>query len=264
MIAIENVNYAIGSTQVLSGISLELPKGKVSALIGPNGAGKSSLLNIIARQTQATSGCVTIDGLDVATTSAQTMALKMAIVSQHVGVASRLRVRDLIGFGRWPHNQGRPTTADRDKINAAIVQFDLEALADRFVDELSGGQRQRAFVAMGAAQDTDWMLLDEPLNNLDLHHARTLMTHLKSLAEASGKSIVVVLHDLNFALAWADHVVALKDGQVAFQGETNSVVTANSLTVLYSTPVSIHEIDGVRFVSHHGPVSSDDMHDSVA
>jgi iron complex transport system ATP-binding protein len=254
MISIENITYTIGSNPILTDISLELPKGKVSALIGPNGAGKSTLLNIIARQTEATSGRVLVDGLDVTTTDPQSMALKIAIVSQHVGVASRLRVRDLIGFGRWPHNKGHPTRIDHEKITTAIRDFDLETLADRFVDELSGGQRQRAFVAMGAAQDTDWMLLDEPLNNLDLHHARTLMTHLKVLADTSGKSIVVVLHDLNFALAWAEHIVALKNGTVAFQGSTTCVANAESLSDLYNTSVRIHHIDGAQFVAHHGPV----------
>lgn len=252
MITLQNVTYTIGRTPILHDISLALPKGKVTALIGPNGAGKSSLLNIIARQTTASSGTVCVDGIDVFDADPKTMALKLAFVTQHVSVASRLRVRDLIGFGRWPHNQGRPSQLDHDKIDAAIAQFDLGAFEDRFVDELSGGQRQRAFVAMGAVQDTDWMLLDEPLNNLDLKHARILMAHLKDLAADQEKSIVIVLHDLNFAMSWADHIVALKDGQIAFEGPTTAMATTQSLTGLYETPVVVHRVGAEVFVAHHG------------
>jgi iron complex transport system ATP-binding protein len=253
MISIERLSYTVGTTPILTDISVDLPKGKMTALIGPNGAGKSSLLNIVARQTAATAGRILVDGADTARLAPEAMALKLAIVSQHVGVASRLRVRDLVGFGRWPHNHGRPAQKDRDIIAATLVQFDLDLLADRFVDELSGGQRQRAFVAMGVVQDTEWVLLDEPLNNLDLRHARALMAQLKDMAQSSGKSIVIVLHDLNFALAWADHIVALKDGALSFHGATKEVATAQRLTALYSTPVEVHEIDGTRFVRHHGP-----------
>ncbi|MEM5475520.1 ATP-binding cassette domain-containing protein [Pacificibacter sp. AS14] len=254
MISIEHVSYKIGDTPIISDVTTALPKGKVTALIGPNGAGKSSLLNIIARQATATTGTVEIDGLDVTQTDPRILAHKMAIVSQHVGVASRLRVRDLIGFGRWPHNHGRPTQIDVDKIDEALSQFDLEPLAHRFVDELSGGQRQRAFVAMGFVQDTDWVLLDEPLNNLDLRHARALMAHLKQMSAQHGKSIVIVLHDLNFAMSWADHIVALKNGQVAFSGPTRDVAHASSLSDLYNTDVQIHAQGEQFFVAHHGPL----------
>jgi iron complex transport system ATP-binding protein len=172
-------------------------------------------------------------------------------VAQQLSVASRVRVRDLVGFGRWPHSKGRPGAADRAAVEAALELFDLQALQQRFLDELSGGQRQRAFIAMAYAQDTRWLLLDEPLNNLDLHHARNLMQQLRRLADQAGKSIVIVLHDLNYALSWADHVVALQDGAVAFAGPVAEAATEARLSALYQTPVVISRIGGQPVAQYH-------------
>ena len=251
MIDISGVTYAIGKAQTLKDVSLRIPRGMITALIGPNGAGKSSLLNLVSGQEPLQAGAVSVDGLQIGHTPSRDLALKMAVVAQHVGVASRLRIRDLIGFGRWPHNQGRPTEADRTMIAQAMTRFDLDALADRFLDEVSGGQRQRAFVAMAYAQDTDWLLLDEPLNNLDLRHASRLMAELHRLTKEQDKSIVIVLHDLNYAMAWADHVVAMKDGALVFAGATQEVATAQSLSALYETDVRLVQTEYEVFVAHH-------------
>ena len=251
MIDITGISYAIGKSQILKDVTLQIPRGRVTALIGPNGAGKSSLLNLVSGQEPLQAGTVCIDGLHIGHTAPRTLALKLAVVAQHVGVASRLRIRDLIGFGRWPHNQGRPSEADRVMINRAMFRFDLDHLADRFLDEVSGGQRQRAFVAMAYAQDTEWLLLDEPLNNLDLRHASKLMAELHRLAAEQDKSIVIVLHDLNYAMAWADWVVAMKDGAVTFAGPPREVATAQSLSSLYDTEVRLIAADDQVFVAHH-------------
>jgi len=133
----------------------------------------------------------------------------------------------------------------------ALNQFNLTQLANRFLDEVSGGQRQRAFVAMAYAQDTDWMLLDEPLNNLDLRYARDLMAELHGLTRSSDKSVVIILHDLNYAMAWSDNVIALKDGRVAFEGKTASVMTSKALSALYETDVSVFEENGCQRIWHH-------------
>ncbi|KIC20033.1 iron ABC transporter ATP-binding protein [Leisingera sp. ANG-Vp] len=251
MIQVTNLSCGIASSPILKGIAASIPAGRVTALIGPNGAGKSTLLKLIAQQLTANSGSITLDGVEVSEIGARKLAQKMAVVAQHLTVASRVRVQDLIGFGRWPHSQGRLTAEDRAAIDDAIARFGLSALRQRFLDELSGGQRQRAFIAMAFAQDTDWLLLDEPLNNLDLHHARNLMSRLRSLAEDRGKSIVIVVHDLNYAISWSDHVVALKDGQVAFQGPVAETATAANLTDLYETPVAITQSDGRPFAQYH-------------
>lgn len=143
----------------------------------------------------------------------QDLALQLALVSQQNGIASRIRIRDLVAFGRWPHHQGRPQAVDKAKTAEALDRFELTDLGGRFLDEVSGGQRQRAFVAMAYCQDTDWLLLDEPLNNLDLRFATALMSQLKTLSREAGKGIAIVIHDLNYAINYADHIVALKDGQ---------------------------------------------------
>ncbi len=251
MIDISGVSYAIGKAQILKDVSLHIPCGQITALIGPNGAGKSTLLNLMSGQEPLQTGTVSVDALHIGQTRPRDLALKMAVVAQHVGVASRLRVRDLISFGRWPHNQGRPTAADHTMIAQALDRFDLNALADRFLDEVSGGQRQRAFVAMAYAQDTDWLLLDEPLNNLDLRHASRLMAELHRLAREQDKSIVIVLHDLNYAVAWADHVVAMKNGALAFEGATQKVTNAENLSALYDTDVRLVQTEDEVFVAHH-------------
>ena len=181
MIRIENLSYKIGDQIILNDITLEVPKGGLTALIGPNGAGKSTLLNLIARQVPLQRGRIEIDGFDLSQTDNNTLAKQMALVSQHVGIASRLRVFQLVRFGRWPHAKGRLGPDDHAAVDAALDAFDLADIQDRFLDQLSGGQRQRAFVAMAVAQETDWLLLDEPLNNLDIYHAHMLMRVLHDL-----------------------------------------------------------------------------------
>ncbi|GAB1361021.1 ATP-binding cassette domain-containing protein [Rhodobacter sp.] len=200
MISVEGVSHRIGAAQILSDIALTLPAGKITALIGPNGAGKSTLLSLIARLSAVQAGRITVEGLDVALAPTGDLAKAMAILPQHAGVASRLRVRELVAFGRWPHHRGRPTPQDHALVKVAMEQMALAGLADRFLDELSGGQRQRAHLAMAFAQSTNWLLLDEPLAALDMAHARSLMQELARLRDA-GRSVVMVLHEVNHAAA---------------------------------------------------------------
>lgn len=251
MISVSNLTHSLGGRLILDNVSIDIPKGKVTALIGPNGAGKSTLLHLIARQTVAQKGVIKLDGLDIAKAPLKEIALRMAVVAQNLGVASRLRVRDLVSFGRWPQHQGRPTKIDHDAVQVALQEFHLENISTRFLDEISGGQRQRAFVAMAYAQDTDWLLLDEPLNNLDIRYAKSFMTHLRKIVAEKEKSIVIVIHDLNYALANADHFIAIKDGKVFFSGETSQVATSQNLSDLFDAQVSILESDGKQFAYHH-------------
>ncbi|WP_312529415.1 ATP-binding cassette domain-containing protein [Paracoccus sp. (in: a-proteobacteria)] len=251
MIQIQNVSYDIGQTKILDQITAEIPKGKLTALIGPNGAGKSSLLKLIARLETLQSGQIAIDGLDVARTPTETLALKMAVLSQQTVIASRLRLCELVGFGRWPHHHGRPCARDRAQVDLALETFGLNSLSGRFLDEVSGGQAQRAFLAMTFAQETDWLLLDEPLNNLDMAHSRALMQRLGALVRESGKSIVVVIHEVNYAAAWADHIIAMKSGRILAEGTPHQVLNSETLSELYDVPVAIAEHQGRPLVLHH-------------
>lgn len=252
MIQIDRLSHRIGRAPILTDLSLSLPRGRLTALIGPNGAGKSTLLRLAGRLERVQSGGISVDGADLATTPTATLARRLAILGQQTTLTTRLRVAELVGFGRWPHCHGRPGAADRAAVAAALDAFELTPLAHRFLDELSGGQAQRALIAMTVAQQTDWLLLDEPLNNLDMAHARRLMARLSRMARDEGRGVVVVLHDINHAAAWADHIVALKGGALHAQGPAAAVLTGPVLSRLYDTPVEVIAHNGRPLVLHHG------------
>ncbi|HSX76089.1 MAG TPA: ATP-binding cassette domain-containing protein, partial [Shinella sp.] len=195
-------------------------------------------------------GTIDIDGLPVDTTSGRQLARVIAILRQDTTVASRLKVRELVGFGRFPHGRGRLTTADHAIIDAAIARFDLADLADRFIETLSGGQRQRALVAMAFAQGTDYLLLDEPLNNLDMYYARELMRALRGIADGDGKTVVIVLHDINQASAHADRIVAMKGGRIVADGAPAEILTPQTLEAVFGFRMRVETIEGKPFVLH--------------
>lgn len=237
MIKIEQVNYFIGEKQILSDVSLNLDKGGVIALIGPNGAGKSTLLNLMARINPLKVGRISFDGLDIQETPSRILAQKVSILQQHIQFLSRLTVKELLIFARYPYHKGRPKDHDFEVIQKTLEYFNLLGLQHQFIDELSGGQRQRTLVAMVFAQDTDYILLDEPLNNLDINHAKNLMMNLKKAVTDFGKTIVIVLHDINYASHYADYVVAMKSGQIIYSGKTQEVLVAKNISDLYEMPV---------------------------
>lgn len=246
MIEAEHLTKRYDRALVVDGVSLSLPAGGVTAIIGPNGAGKSTLLSMIARLLPMDGGRVLVDGLDVTRAKGDELAKRLAILRQENGLSVRLTVRDLVGFGRFPHSKGRMRAADHAKVAEAIAYLDLSDLAERYLDELSGGQRQRAFVAMVLAQDTGTILLDEPLNNLDIRHAVAMMRLIRRAADELGKTIVVVLHDINFASAYADRIVAMCDGKVAHEGPVAAVITEEVVEAVFGLPVMIREIEGQR------------------
>jgi len=197
VIEINHVSKSYADRLVVDDVSLSLEPGGVTSIIGSNGAGKSTLLALISRLAKPDSGSIRVGGLDVGKTKGEVLAKKLSILRQENTLSARLRVRELVAFGRYPHSKGRLTQADKLHIDKALTYLDLEDLADRFLDELSGGQRQRAFVAMVICQDTDYVLLDEPLNNLDMKHAVAMMKLLRRASDELGKTIITVLHDIN-------------------------------------------------------------------
>lgn len=251
MIDIRNVSKSYGRVQVLHDVSLQVARGGVTALIGPNGAGKSTLLSIMARLATPDTGSVWLDGMAVAQTPDKVLARRLAILRQENHLVARLTVRDLVSFGRFPHSAGRLTADDQTAIDRALRFLDLTDLSDRFLDQLSGGQRQRAFVAMVLAQDTDYVLLDEPLNNLDMKHAQAMMRLLAAAAHELGKTVVVVLHDINFASCYSDRIVAMREGRIFATGSVDQIVTPQTLREVYDLQMPVHEIDGNRIALYY-------------
>lgn len=251
MIQIENVSLSYRDAPILRDINLSLPKGGITALVGPNGAGKSSLFSLIARLQPLQAGRIVIDGLPVDTTPSRILAQRLAILRQDGAVASRLTVREMVGFGRFPHHHGRPDNNDLALVDAALAQFELQSLADRFIDTLSGGQRQRAMVAMTFCQGTDYLLLDEPLNNLDMFHARQLMRSLRTIVDEKQRTAIIVLHDINQAAAYADRLVALRAGRVIADGTPDEVLTKDNLEAIFGYRMQTRQINGKSIILHH-------------
>ncbi|MBG6084531.1 iron ABC transporter ATP-binding protein [Zhihengliuella flava] len=251
MIALNGASKRYNGTTVLDDVSIEFGGEGITALIGPNGAGKSTLFGIIGRLIQPDAGSVTIDGMDVKTAPARDLARSIAVLRQDNHIAARLTVQDLVEFGRFPHSQGRLTVTDRDAIEQAIAYLELEPFRHRFLDELSGGQRQRAFIAMVVAQDTKYVLLDEPLNNLDLRHMTDIMKLIRRLADDLGKRVVVVLHDINFAAHYSDRIVAMREGAIIADAPAAQIMDPSVLREVYSTDVDVREIDGRRVALYY-------------
>ncbi|MBK3801610.1 ATP-binding cassette domain-containing protein [Azospirillum brasilense] len=251
MIDVKNITKRYNGTVVVDGVSLSLPAGGVISLIGANGAGKSTLLSIISRLLPMSSGTVAIDGLDVTTTPGEVLARRLSILRQDNQIMSRLTVEDLVAFGRYPHSKGRLTEDDRGHIHNALRYLDLEPLAGRFLDELSGGQRQRAFIAMVLCQDTEYILLDEPLNNLDVKHAVAMMKLFRRTADEFGKTIVLVLHDINFASCYSDRIVAMRDGRVVHQGPPEVIITPDVIRDVYGVEAQVMENAGQRIALYY-------------
>lgn len=246
MIEAKTLSKRYNDRLVVQDVSLQIPRGGVTAIIGPNGAGKSTLLSMISRLTPMSAGSVEIDGMDVTRTPGPELARRLSILRQHNQSSLRLSVRDLVAFGRFPHSGGRLTAEDQRHIDEALDYLSLSEFQDRHLDELSGGQRQRAYVAMVMCQDTDYVLLDEPLNNIDMRFAVDMMQLLRRAADEKGKTVVVVLHDINFASCYSDHIIAMRGGKLAWQGTPDEVMRDETLSELYEIPMQVHELNGQR------------------
>ncbi len=242
MITLDSVRKQYSSEVAIGPIDLAIPSGGITALIGPNGAGKSTLLTMIGRLSGMDAGTIEIAGYDVASSRSSDLAKIVSILRQENHFITRLTVRQLVGFGRFPHSKGRLNRTDEEIVERAISFLDLTGLEGRYLDELSGGQRQRAYVAMVLAQDTEFVLLDEPLNNLDMKHAVQMMKHLRRAAEQLGRTIVIVLHDINFASHYADRICAMKDGSVVDFGAPGEIMTDAVLSRIFDTEVRV--VDG--------------------
>ncbi len=241
---IKAINKYYGEKQVVKDVSFKLPRGKVISLIGPNGAGKSTVLNIITRLIAQDGGEVHLNDKDLGKWKSKELAKKLAILTQQNNISMKLTVRELVAFGRFPYSGSNLTEEDFKMVDMAIGYMEMEEFTDRFIDELSGGQLQRAYIAMVIAQDTEFIFLDEPTNNLDIYHSSNLMKLVRKLSEDLGKTVILVLHEINFASVYSDYIAAFKDGGLYKFGEVADVMTKETLKDLYQVDFDIQMIKG--------------------
>lgn len=251
MLTIRNLRKTYEDATVVDDVSLDLPHGKVISMIGPNGAGKSTVLGMISRLVAKSSGAVEFQGKDLEKWESRELAKRLAILTQANNVQMKLTVRELVAFGRFPHSGSNLSQKDWEIVDRSISYMELEDFAERFIDEMSGGQRQRAFIAMVLAQDTEYVLLDEPTNNLDIYHATQMMKLVRRLCDELGKTVILVLHEINLAAFYSDYICAFKNGKIAAWGTVNEVMTPEQLKLIYGVDFQIHEIDGRPLAIFH-------------
>lgn len=244
MVEVRNVTKQYGGVRVVDDVSLNIAKGRITSFIGPNGAGKSTLLSMITRLISKDTGQVLIEGQEIEGWKNKDLSKKISVLKQSNHINIRLTVEDLVAFGRFPYSQGRLTAEDRQWIQEAIDYMELAPFRKKYLDELSGGQRQRAYIAMVIAQNTEYILLDEPLNNLDMKHSVQIMKVLRKMVDELGKTIVIVIHDINFASCYSDYIVALKDGRVVQEGKTEDIIDTDVLQKVYDMHIPVQWIDG--------------------
>ncbi len=241
---IESLKKSYDGKVVVDEVSFEIPKQKVLSLIGPNGAGKSTVLNIISRLIARDSGLVHFKDQDIQDWKSKDLAKHLAILTQHNNINMKLTVRELVQFGRFPYSGSHLSAEDESIVDQAISYMQLEDFQDRFIDELSGGQRQRAYIAMVIAQDTEYILLDEPTNNLDIFHAAKLMQTVRKLCDELGKTVILVLHEINYAAFYSDYVCAFVEGKIHSFGPVKEVMTKENLEDIYKVDFEILEVKG--------------------
>ncbi|WP_267716056.1 ABC transporter ATP-binding protein [Streptomyces sp. CoH17] len=236
-LAARGVSVGYGTRSVIDGLDVAIPPGVITTIIGPNGCGKSTLLRTLSRLLRPTGGTVVLDGEDIAALRTRDVAKKLGLLPQAPVAPEGLTVSDLVARGRHPHQSWlrQWSSDDADVVRRALAMTGVADLADRPVDSLSGGQRQRVWISMTLAQGTDLLLLDEPTTYLDLAHAVDVLDLVDDLHE-SGRTVVMVLHDLNLATRYSDHLVVMREGAVLAQGHPRDVITADLL----------HEAFGLR------------------
>lgn len=251
MIEIKNLTKKYGDKAVVKNVNLKIEKGKITSFIGPNGAGKSTLLSVISRIIKHDQGHIYLEEKLLGDYKTTEFARKLSILKQNNNLNLMLTVRELVEFGRFPYSKGKLNELDQKKVEQALAYMQLNNLENRYLNQLSGGQRQRAFIAMVIAQDTEYILLDEPLNNLDVKHSVEIMKRLRSLVDELDKTVIIVMHDINFASCYSDQIVALNDGLVVQKGGVEEIINEKILESIYETNFNIKDIDQKRICLYY-------------
>ncbi len=247
-ISIDRISVKYDANTIIKNISLEIPKGKITSIIGPNGCGKSTLLkaasNIIPYK-----GTIKIDEIGIEKYTRKNLSKILAFLPQKPSVTNGITVEELVSYGRHPYASRFGTLSKDDyyHIKKAMEYTNVIDFKDKNIEELSGGQRQRVWIALCLAQDTDIIFLDEPTTYLDIAHQLEVLELLKDLNCSSGKTIVMVLHDLNQASEYSDYVIALRNGEIISKGSSKEVITVNNIRELYNIKADIEIINDKPF-----------------
>ncbi|WP_438348430.1 ABC transporter ATP-binding protein [Paenibacillus sp. FA6] len=234
-IKVQQLTLSYGDATIIESLNLAIPKGKITVFIGRNGCGKSTLLHAIARLLKPQSGSVFLDDRDILRMKSKEVAQRLAILPQSPLAPEGVTVEQLVKQGRYPYQSAfkQWTNEDETAVQHALTVTSMNELRERFVHELSGGQRQRAWIALSLAQDTETILLDEPTTFLDIAHQIEVLDLLYDLNREQHRTIVMVLHDINLACRYADHLVAIKDRQVLIQGAPETIITSENIERIY-------------------------------
>jgi len=239
----EQVKIGYGDTTIINNLDVEVPDGKVTSIIGPNGCGKSTLLKALSRLLSIKDGAIHLDGQSIHAQSTKEIAKKIAILPQSPEVADGLTVGELVSYGRFPHQKGfgRLTAEDKKEIDWALSVTGTSEFRHRSINDLSGGQRQRVWIAMALAQRTDIIFLDEPTTYFDICHQLEILELVQKLNKEQGCTIVMVLHDINQAIRFSDHLIAMKEGNIVANGTTQEVLTKDILEKVFNIDVVLDE-----------------------
>lgn len=247
---VRELHFAYGKNKVLKGVSLKIEEGRITTIMGANGCGKSTLFFLMTKNLYPKKGNIYIKGKNIQNLNLKEFAKKVAIVQQYNTASDDITVESLVAFGRTPHKrmmQG-DSAEDERMIEWALEVTNLTEYRDREVSRLSGGQRQRVWIAMALCQGTKILFLDEPTTYLDIRYQIDILKLVKKLNKEYGITIIMVLHDINQAIAYSDHVIGMKDGVIEVEGNPKDVITKESIKTLYGVDIDITSVNGQKVV----------------
>ncbi|OOF80613.1 ATP-binding cassette domain-containing protein [Rodentibacter caecimuris] len=252
MFQLRQASFSIPRRTLLHPTSLSFENGKVYGLIGHNGSGKSTLIKLMARQQRLSSGDILLDNRSIRHWNSRDFAKQVAYLPQHLPQATNMTAKELIAMGRYAWNGlfGRETEADKQAVTRALQLTHTEKFADQLVDTLSGGERSRIWLAMLIAQESRFLLLDEPLAALDIAHQVEVMQLIQQLSHELNLGVIIVIHDINLAARFCDHLIALHSGKLLAQGNAHDIVNTTSLQQIYGI-----ELNVIQHPKTHRPVS---------
>ena len=247
---VKNLSFSYGSNQILSDISLTIPRGKITTIMGANGCGKSTLFSLMTKNLTPGKGKILLEEKSIKKYSLSEFARKVSIVHQHNSAAEDITIERLVSYGRTPYQKmlGGKSEEDERLIEQALQVTGLLDLRDREIGRLSGGQRQRVWIAMALAQNTELLFLDEPTTYLDIRYQLQILRLIRRLNEEYGFTIIMVLHDVNQSLYYSDEIVALKAGKCIAQGSPQQILTGELIQKVYGVTLKVSDIDGKRFI----------------